>query len=97
MNKITSLLILGLLMLNVNLSIAATVDTKSTSSYDAAVREYDFENNSYNISDEQLQIEPGTDLIEQDRKASFWSKLINSSHFSSKTATKTWIPINKEE
>ena len=30
-----------------------------------------------------------------EHKVGFWEKIVNSSHFSSNTATKTYIPINK--
>jgi len=53
---------------------------------------YDF-NNSYYMTEEQLQDAKEVDDIEH--KVGFWQKIINSSHFSSDTATKTYIPINK--
>ncbi len=52
-----------------------------------------FDNHSYYISDEQL--EDAKKIDEIDEKSSFLQKIINSSHFSSDTATRTWIPINK--
>lgn len=54
---------------------------------------YDFETN---ISDEQLRDLENMDKIDDDN-AGFWHKIINSSHFSSGTATRTWIPINKQK
>ena len=97
MKKITSLLLTSLLLLSVQATFAATASQDKSASFDAAVKEYDFENNSYNISDEQLHIESGEESLQKDRKASFWSKIVNSSHFSSNTATKTWTPFNKAE
>lgn len=100
MNKITTLLLSGLLILSMQ-SFAAdssAVSKKSAeNSFDTAVKNYDFENYSYNVSDEQLQETVENNSLESDAKASFWSKIINSSHFSSGTATKTYVPINKVE
>ena len=97
MNKFTSILLSSLLLVSVQVTFAETAKQDKAASFDAAVKEYDFENNSYNISDEQLHIESGEESLQKDRKASFWSKIINSSHFSSNTATKTWTPFNKTE
>ena len=60
-------------------------------------KDYDFDNYSYNVSDEQLQKESEQEVFEEEKKASLWSKIINSSHFSSNTATRTYVPINKVE
>ena len=101
MNKITSFLIFSLLLLGVQSAYcaenAAPQNSNTASNYEKADGNYDFENNSYNISDEQIQAETGADYLQKDAKASFWSKIINSSHFSSNTATKTWTPLNKAE
>ncbi len=98
MNKLMTVIVLSVALIGANASFAATQNKDASASFDAAVKEYDFENNSYNISDEQLQNEVDTgNLIESDKKVSFWQKIVNSSHFSSKTATKTWIPLNKAE
>ena len=95
MKKISAILLSGMLLLTVQSTFAASGE--ATSSYDKAVKEYDFENNSYNVSDEQLQKEQlDPDLLKEDKKVSFWQKVVNSSHFSSNTATKTWIPLNKD-
>ncbi len=61
--------------------------------YSQVDENFDFSENSYNISDEQLEDAKNIDKIEDD--SSFLQKIINSSHFSSGTATKTYIPINK--
>ena len=99
MNKIFTILVLSLLLIGVQTGFAAdkaaVQKQDAASSFDAAVKEYNFEDNSYNISDEQVVPESGEESLQKDKKASFWSKIINSSHFSSNTATKTWIPINK--
>ena len=96
MNKITTLLLSGLLLFSMNAVIAADSQNE-TSNYDSQVRDYNFEDYSYNVSDEQLTKEDQEDLIKKDEKESFWKKIINSSHFSSNTATKTWIPLNRAE
>ena len=98
MKKLSTVLILGFALMNLNLTFAADQKKDAAASYDAAVKEYDFESNSYNVSDDQLQNSiVNEDLIQKDQKQSFWAKVVNSSHFSSKTATKTWIPVNKAE
>lgn len=96
MKKYTTLLLSAVLLLGVsNLAFADT--NANQKSFDEAVKEYNFENNSYNVSDEQLQATSSTDdILQKDSSVSFWSKVINSGHFSSNTATKTWIPVNKD-
>ena len=63
------------------------------SRFDKQVEDSNFEDNSHYISDEQLQDAKEIEVI--DNNTSFWSRVINSGHFSSDTATKTYIPINK--
>ena len=103
MKKIASILLFGLLALNTQVIFAADTKTpvneqavqNKTKSFDEAVKDYNFEDNSYqNISDEQLQEIQDINKID-DNSGGFWSKVINSGHFSSNTATKTYIPINK--
>ncbi len=96
MNKITSVLIVSLLLIGAQTTFAQSADNTAVK-YNSTVKEYDFENNSYNISDEQLQADSAEESLQKDRKASFWDKIINSSHFSSNTATRTWIPFNKQQ
>ena len=97
MKKITTLVLFSALLVLGSTPVVMADNNKESANYNNAVKEYDFENNSYNISDEQLQAETGEQSLESDKKASFWSKIINSSHFSSNTATRTWIPFNKAE
>ncbi len=100
MNKISTLLLSGMLLISFQSVIAADYGTPTTTtSLDSQVRDANYEDFSYNISDEQLTKESASteNLLEQDKKVSFWQKIINSSHFSSKTATRTWIPINKAQ
>jgi len=52
--------------------------------------------NSFYISDEQVQdMNAPSDINQIEEKTTFDQKVINSGHFSSTTATKTWIPINR--
>ena len=55
--------------------------------------EFNFNDNSYYITDEQLQDAQEIDVIEN--KTDLRTKIIDSGHFTSDTATKTYIPINK--
>lgn len=94
MNKKISILLAAMMLFGFQFCQAADNVKKYNSSddFDAKANEYNFEN----VSDEQLQqIVDGENSLKEDSKASFWSKIINSSHFSSGTATKTYIPINK--
>ncbi len=56
---------------------------------------YNFDDNSYYISDEQLKDIEDINKIEDE--TTLETKVINSSHFSSGTATRTYIPINKKK
>ena len=75
----------------------ANFDTK----YDHEnIEDYDFnenlDDNSFYISDEQVQdMNDTTDINQIEEKTTFDQKVINSGHFSSTTATKTWIPLNR--
>ena len=97
MNKLTSILLSALLVLTVQTTFAQSQEKDNNANQNSSVSEYDFENNSYNVSDEQLHIESGEESLQKDLHESFWTKLLNSSHFSSSTATKTWTPLNKAE
>jgi len=98
MLKFISVSLLCLLCLNTvvlakdNVDKKANKDTKAPYSYDID-DDYNFSENSYYVSDEQLEDAKNIDKIEDN--TSFLQKIINSSHFSSGTATKTYIPINK--
>ena len=82
--------------INVNANEVATAQSTNTEYIYGIEDNYDFENNSYNISDEQLKDLENLEKIDDDN-AGFLHKIINSSHFSSGTATRTWIPINKKK
>ena len=90
MIKFISLLFLALLTLNFQMVYAANV---SNTNETAIEEEFDFTKNSQYLTDEQIQAAQEVHDIED--KSGFDAKIINSSHFSSNTATKTYIPINK--
>lgn len=98
MTRIFALFVFSLLLFNVQTINAA--EQKSAPVKDAQQNTYnvsdDF-NFDNNITDAQLE-QQAQDLkkIEDDNNG-FDSRIINSSHFSSGTATKTWIPINKSQ
>lgn len=95
MNKIISLLLFGLLALNLSviakekISPVANTHEYYESNYGD---DYNFSDTSY-LTDEQLK--EAQEIHDIDDKSTFLDKIINSSHFSSETATKTYIPINK--
>ncbi|MBR3605892.1 MAG: hypothetical protein IKL52_07675 [Candidatus Gastranaerophilales bacterium] len=97
MNKIFSLLLLGLLTLNLCVvakdRISPVAHTQEYYEMNVSDENYDFNSTSQYLTEEQLQDAQEIDQI--DDKAGFWAKVINSGHFSSNTATKTYIPINK--
>lgn len=100
MTRIFALLLFGFLFMNFQPMNAQEVS--ATAENDAQVEQntfnvsddYNFNAASQYITDEQLEAAKSIDKIDDDNSG-FWQKLINSSHFSSDTATKTWIPINK--
>ncbi|MBQ4646616.1 MAG: hypothetical protein IJB79_04640 [Candidatus Gastranaerophilales bacterium] len=96
MNKIISLLLFGLLTLNLSVVAKEKISpVNHTQEYYETKADWNFnfsEGSSY-LTDEQLK--DAQEINEIDDKSSFIDKIINSSHFSSKTATKTYIPINK--
>lgn len=96
MKKLISILLFGFLALNL------TAFAKDRISPVAHTQEYyemnsngdfNFSSSANYLTDEQLQ--DAEKINEIDDKSSWLDKIINSSHFSSKTATKTYIPINK--
>lgn len=70
-------------------------EAKSNYTYDAE-ENFNFNDNSYNISDEQLENASNRDVYNDlNERQSFMQRIINSSHFSSGTATQTYVPVNK--
>lgn len=96
MNKVISLLILTLLALNMPVlakdRISPVAHTQEYYELNAN-SDFNFSESVNYLTEEQLQDAQEIDQI--DDKSSWLDKIINSSHFSSKTATKTYIPINK--
>ena len=97
MKKISSLLLLAFIMMNFTSVIAKDKEkispVRHTQEYDVVNDDYNFSDATNYLTEEQLQDAQEIDNI--DDKSGFWAKIINSSHFSSGTATKTYIPINK--
>jgi len=97
MTKIISMILFSTLLLSqVTIAKESMINhgLKNNDTYEET--DFNFEENSYNISDEQLKDLENMDKIE-DEEVGFWQKIINSSHFSSNTATRTWIPINRQK
>lgn len=97
MNKIISLLLFGLLFTNLSVlakdRISPVAHTDEYYEMNANSQDFNFTNTTNYLTEEQLQ--DAQEIDEIDEKVGFWQKIINSSHFSSGTATKTYIPINK--
>lgn len=96
MKKTISILLLGFLALNLSVlakdRISPVAHTQEYYNMNAS-QDFNFSDSSNYLTDEQLQ--DAQEINEIDDKSSWLDKIINSSHFSSKTATKTYIPINK--
>ena len=97
MNKIISLILFALLVLNVSViakdRISPVAHTEEYYEMNANSEDFNFSNTTNYLTDEQLQ--DAQEIHEIEDKSSWLDKIINSSHFSSQTATKTYIPINK--
>ncbi len=99
MKQIFSLLLFGFIILFQGSVFASqqpgySEDKESNYTYDVEDN-YNFDDNSYYVSDEQLKDIEDINKIEDE--TTFETKIINSSHFSSGTATRTYIPINKKK
>ena len=105
MLKFTTALLFGLLILSVpyvnakeSIGNVSDFNTKYEHEYtdDNDLNEK-LDENSFYISDEQVQDMNNTDsdINAIDDKTTFDQKVIDSGHFSSNTATRTWIPLNK--
>jgi len=96
MTKLITMLMFGLLLMNLQCTFAKQKDTLAQPSNTVTVEtdeNFNFDENSYNVSDEQTTEATEADTPEE--KTDFDTKVINSSHFSSGTATRTWIPFNR--
>ena len=91
MNKIISLLLFSLLISNITVvakdRISPVAHTQEYYEMNANDENFDFSNTTQYLTEEQLQ--DAQEIDEIDDKSGFWAKIINSSHFSSGTATKT--------
>ena len=103
MTKIITLLMFGLFLFNLP-TVSAKESIGDVANFDTKyahedIESYDFneplDENSFYISDEQVQEMNNTEGNQVEEKTTFDQKVINSGHFSSKTATKTWIPLNR--
>ena len=96
MKKLLTLILFSVFVLNVQFVLARETQTNVNVNSQTQVSEddFNFSDSSVYLTDEQLQDAQVIDEIE-DKDTNFIKKIINSSHFSSDTATKTWIPINK--
>ena len=96
MKKLLILFLFSVFALNVQIVGARETQTNVNVNSQMQVSEDDFNftDASVYLSDEQIQDAEQIDDID-DKDTSFIKRIINSSHFSSDTATKTWIPINK--
>ena len=97
MTKIITLVMLGLMLVNAQIAFAKQKDTlaqpsNTTSSYDVD-ENFTFDENSYYVSDQQVDEAQNNGKLENTK--TFDDKVVNSSHFSSKTATRTWMPFNR--
>ena len=97
MKKTLSILFALLLISAFQSVVAQQVNSKadSSSSIEKSKDDYDFENNSFYISDEQLQVVKDAEAIEE--KSNFDAKVINSSHFTVGTPSRTYMPLNKNK
>ena len=103
MTKIITILMFGLFLFNLPM-VSAKESIGDVANFDTKyahenIENYDFDEpldeNSFYISDEQVQDMNSVDTNQIEEKTTFDQKVINSGHFSSKTATKTWIPLNR--
>ncbi len=105
MTKIVTMLMFGLLLFSVQ-SVSARESIGDVANFDTKyehenIDNYDFnepiDENSFYVSDEQVpeSVKASDDINQIEEKTSFWQKVVNSSHFSSNTATRTWIPLNR--
>ena len=99
MIRISALLLFSFMLLNCgncfanNNNMTETPETQVKYQQEYSEDDFNFVDSSEYLTDEQLQ--EAQEINEIDDNAGFWAKIINSSHFSSGTATKTYIPINK--
>lgn len=104
MIRLISVLLFGLLVMSTSVSFAneknpaseTNANAQQTDNFSEQVfdeDDFNFNDVSNYLTDEQLQ--EAQEINEIEEKSSFSSKIIDSGHFTSETASKTYIPINK--
>lgn len=104
MIRLISVLLFGLLVMSTSVSFAneknpvseTNANAQQTDNFSEQVfdeDDFNFNDVSNYLTEEQLQ--EAQEINEIEEKSSFSSKIIDSGHFTSETASKTYIPINK--
>ena len=104
MIRLISVLLFGLLVMSTSVSFAN--ENNSASETNANAQQTDnfseqvFDEDDFNFNDvsnylTEEQLQEAQEINEIEEKSSFSSKIIDSGHFTSETASKTYIPINK--
>ena len=93
LKNITLVLFTAMLFLPLDASAQDAIVGREVSDNDTVNYSYDIDENSFNVSDEQFK--EVQEVEQENEKQDFNSKVINSSHFSSGTATRTWIPFRR--
>ena len=104
MIRLISVLLFGLLIMSTSVSFANEKNPASETNANAQqtdnFSEQVFDEDDFNFNDvsnylTEEQLQEAQEINEIDEKSSFSSKIIDSGHFTSETASKTYIPINK--
>lgn len=104
MIRLISVLLFGLLVMSTSVSFANEKNPASETNANAQqtdnFSEQVFDEDDFNFNDvsnylTEEQLQEAQEINEIDEKSSFSSKIIDSGHFTSETASKTYIPINK--
>ena len=104
MIRLISVLLFGLLIMSTSVSFANEKNPASETNANAQqtdnFSEQVFDEDDFNFNDvsnylTEEQLQEAQEINEIEEKSSFSSKIIDSGHFTSETASKTYIPINK--
>ena len=104
MIRLIPVLLFGLLIMPTSVSFANEKNPASETNANAQqtdnFSEQVFDEDDFNFNDvsnylTEEQLQEAQEINEIDEKSSFSSKIIDSGHFTSETASKTYIPINK--
>lgn len=98
MLRVITIALLCMLCMNIPFVSAAGKKAKTTApvvqkTTPVSQDEFNFTDGANYVTDEQLEKANLQENLEE--KGSWVERIINSSHFSSDTATKTYIPLNK--